>query len=53
MTFFSRLDDLKPCDRIMLREGIPTVRFADKECREKTADVVTEFLGYLSCLSRI
>ena len=29
----------------MLREGIPTVRFAAKECHEKTADVVTEFLG--------
>jgi len=29
----------------MLREGIPTVRFTAKECHEKTADVVTEFLG--------
>jgi hypothetical protein len=29
----------------MLREGIPTVRFTTKECHEKTADVVVEFLG--------
>ena len=34
-------------DRVLLREGIPTVRFTDKECREKTGDVVTEFLGVL------
>ncbi len=32
-------------DRIMLRERIPTVRFTAKECREKTADVMTEFLA--------
>ena len=29
----------------MLREGMPTVRFTAKECHEKTADVVIEFLG--------
>jgi len=34
-------------DRLMLCEGIPTVRFTAKECHEKTADVVTEFLGVL------
>ena len=34
-------------DRLMLREGIPTMRFTAKECHEKTADVVTEFLGVL------
>jgi hypothetical protein len=32
---------------MMLRDGIPTVRFTAKECHEKTADVVTEFLGVL------
>ncbi|PNJ93200.1 hypothetical protein CEP14_13910 [Cylindrospermopsis raciborskii C04] len=34
-------------DRVLLKEGIPTVRFTDKECRERTGDVVTEFLGVL------
>lgn len=34
-------------DRLMLREGIPTVRFTAKECQEKMGDVVTEFLGVL------
>ena len=32
---------------MMLREGIPTVRFTSKECHEKTADMVTEFLELL------
>jgi hypothetical protein len=32
---------------MMLREGIPTVRFTAKECHEKTADVMTELLGLL------
>ena len=32
-------------DRIMLKQGIPTVRFTAKECYEKTADVVTEFMA--------
>jgi hypothetical protein len=31
----------------MLREGIPTVRLTAKEWHEKTADMVTEFLGVL------
>ena len=31
-------------DRVLLREGIPTVRFTAQECITKTADVVTEFL---------
>ena len=34
-------------DRVLLREGIPTARFTDKECRERTGEVVTEFLGLL------
>ena len=29
---------------IMLKQGIPTVRFTAKECHKKTADVVTEFM---------
>jgi Protein of unknown function (DUF559) len=32
-------------DRILLREGIPTVRFAARECFENASDVVTEFLN--------
>lgn len=32
-------------DRVLLKEGIPTVRFTAKECHEKTADVVTEFMA--------
>ncbi len=32
-------------DRVLLREGIPTVRFAASECFERTSDVVTEFLN--------
>ncbi|MBD2771394.1 DUF2726 domain-containing protein [Iningainema tapete] len=32
-------------DRVLLREGIPTVRFTAKECFERAADVVTEFLN--------
>ena len=32
-------------DRVLLREGIPTVRFAAKECFERASDVVTEFLN--------
>ena len=35
----------------MLREGIPTVRFTNKECHEKTADVVTEFLAIFAQVS--
>ena len=34
-------------DRVLLREGISTVRFTAKECQERTADVVTEFLSIL------
>ncbi|MEB3192993.1 MAG: DUF433 domain-containing protein [Snowella sp.] len=41
-------NNLQSGDRLMLREGIPTVRFTDKECRERTGEVVTEFLGVLS-----
>ncbi|MBD2167322.1 DUF559 domain-containing protein [Calothrix membranacea FACHB-236] len=32
-------------DRVFLREGIATVRFAAKECFEQTADVIVEFLN--------
>ncbi|GAB1541677.1 hypothetical protein NUACC21_43490 [Scytonema sp. NUACC21] len=32
-------------DRVLLREGIPTVRFEAKDCFAKPADVVTEFLN--------
>jgi hypothetical protein len=32
-------------DRILLREGIPTVRFKADECFNRPADVVTEFLN--------
>ena len=32
-------------DRVLLKEGIPTVRFTAKECHERTADVVTEFMA--------
>ncbi len=32
-------------DRVLLREGIATVRFEAKECFEKPADVVAEFLS--------
>lgn len=32
-------------DRVLLREGIPTVRFAARECFERASDVVTEFLN--------
>jgi hypothetical protein len=32
-------------DRVLLKEGIPTVRFTAKECQERTADVVTEFMA--------
>ncbi|MBR8836148.1 MAG: DUF559 domain-containing protein [Stigonema ocellatum SAG 48.90 = DSM 106950] len=31
-------------DRVLLREGIPTVRFAARECFERASDVVAEFL---------
>jgi very-short-patch-repair endonuclease len=34
-------------DRLMLREGIPTVRFTTKECQERQGDVVAEFLAAL------
>jgi hypothetical protein len=30
---------------VSLREGIPTARFMAKECQDKTADVVTEFMA--------
>jgi hypothetical protein len=32
-------------DRVLLREGIPTVRFAAKECFEQPENVVIEFLN--------
>jgi very-short-patch-repair endonuclease len=32
-------------DRVLLREGIPTVRFTAKECQEKPREVVSEILG--------
>jgi Protein of unknown function (DUF559) len=32
-------------DRLLLREGIPTARFTDKECYSQAADVVSEFLN--------
>jgi very-short-patch-repair endonuclease len=32
-------------DRVLLKEGIPTARFTAKECQDKTADVVTEFMA--------
>jgi hypothetical protein len=32
-------------DRVLLREGIPTVRFAAKECFEQSENVVIEFLN--------
>ena len=32
-------------DRVLLREGIPTVRFTANECFNQPADVVTEFLN--------
>lgn len=31
-------------DRVMLREGIPTVRFTAKECQERAGEVVSEVL---------
>lgn len=31
-------------DRVLLREGIPTVRFTARECLERSTDVVAEFL---------
>jgi very-short-patch-repair endonuclease len=34
-------------DRLMLKEGLPTMRFTDQECREKTVEVVNEVLSYL------
>lgn len=32
-------------DRVLLREGISTVRFSADECFNKTSDVITEFLN--------
>ena len=32
-------------DRVLLREGVPTVRFTADECFKRPADVVTEFLN--------
>jgi very-short-patch-repair endonuclease len=32
-------------DRILLREGIPTMRFTAKECQERPGEVVSEILG--------
>ena len=32
-------------DRVLLREGIPTVRFEAKECFEQPENVVIEFLN--------
>jgi hypothetical protein len=34
-------------DRVLLKEGIPTVRFTAQECMARSADVVTEFLSIL------
>jgi very-short-patch-repair endonuclease len=31
--------------RVLLREGIPTVRFTAKECQERPGDVVSEVLA--------
>ena len=32
-------------DRVLLREGIPTMRFTAKECQERPGEVVNEVLG--------
>ena len=32
-------------DRLMLREGVPTVRFTARDCVNATVGVVDEFLG--------
>lgn len=32
-------------DRVLLREGIPTMRFTAKECQERPGEVVSEVLG--------
>ncbi|MFM1841426.1 MAG: hypothetical protein RLZZ490_157, partial [Cyanobacteriota bacterium] len=39
----------------MLREGIPTMRFTAKECREKPGEVMSEVLGVrlIDCLSKV
>jgi hypothetical protein len=34
-------------DRVLLKEGIPTVRFTAKEYQERTTDVVTELISLI------
>ena len=34
-------------DRVLLREGIPTMRFTAKECQERPGEVVSEVLGLI------
>lgn len=33
-------------DRLLLKQGIPTIRFSAKDCTQKPEDVVTELLSY-------
>ena len=39
-------------DRLILREGIPTVRFTAKECFNQPKRVVEEFLELFGCKPR-